>query len=168
VKLAGFAIGDGAIGDFFEFDEISTVQSLETWPQLIGFDPVVADYFKSQLSHNRRAVSRKLTLCRAHLCGFDINLTYPQEGTIPGLGIDIFTGLPKGSRGVSTRSLKSRHNKSVLRAALLRYDSLFQSSKGVSRRDDLFKKNTLTSRSLAGRANGTIDPWYDCFTLNML
>ncbi|KAJ8085151.1 hypothetical protein PM082_003935 [Marasmius tenuissimus] len=64
VKLSKIAIGDGAMGSFPGYEEISTVTTLEAYPQIINFDQEVFQYFREQ----------------THLCGYDINLTYPQTG----------------------------------------------------------------------------------------
>ncbi|KAL0571646.1 hypothetical protein V5O48_010319 [Marasmius crinis-equi] len=69
VKLRKIAIGDGAMGSFPGYEEISTphenkVNTLETYPQIINFDQEVFQYFREQ----------------THLCGYDLNLTYPQTG----------------------------------------------------------------------------------------
>ncbi|KAF9258269.1 alpha/beta-hydrolase [Marasmius fiardii PR-910] len=64
VKLRKIAIGDGAMGSFPGYEEISTVSTLETYPQIINFDQEVFQYFREQ----------------THLCGYDLNLTYPQTG----------------------------------------------------------------------------------------
>ncbi|KAL0069423.1 hypothetical protein AAF712_003448 [Marasmius tenuissimus] len=64
VKLSKIAIGDGSLGSFPGVEEISTVTTLETYPQIINFDQEVFQYFREQ----------------THLCGYDINLTYPQTG----------------------------------------------------------------------------------------
>ena len=41
-------IGDGAIGSFAGYEEVPIVHVLETWPQIIGFDTTVLEYFKEQ------------------------------------------------------------------------------------------------------------------------
>ncbi|KAJ6581912.1 Alpha/Beta hydrolase protein [Mycena capillaripes] len=63
VKIAKFAIGDGVIasGEVFQF--LPALSVLATYPQIIGFDQEVYNYFKEQ----------------EHLCGYDVNLTYPQD-----------------------------------------------------------------------------------------
>lgn len=48
VKLAKIAIGDGTIGSGLEFEELPVVTVIETYPQLIGYDTQVYEYFKEQ------------------------------------------------------------------------------------------------------------------------
>ena len=48
MNLGGIAIGDGTLNSEHVFEDVATLNIIETWPQLIGFDPVVYEYFKSQ------------------------------------------------------------------------------------------------------------------------
>ena len=48
VKLAKVAIGDGAIGNMAEYEEMPVLTVIETYPQLIGYDSAVYQYFKEQ------------------------------------------------------------------------------------------------------------------------
>lgn len=66
VRLSKMAVGDPAFGSNAEFKVMPTLTLIETYPQIIGYDTGVYDYFKQQ----------------SHLCGLDINLTYPQTGGI--------------------------------------------------------------------------------------
>lgn len=64
---------------------------LETYPRLMGYHTAVYDYFEKQcvlLSANR--IEIVLTAFhRSHLCGLDINLTYPQTGgRFPSINLD--------------------------------------------------------------------------------
>src|ERR1700736_1789424 len=89
VNLAKIAIGNGVLGSKAVFEMVRTVNlpalthraqisgfksdqtfqtsTLETYPQLIGYDHDVYLYFKEQ----------------EHLRGYDLNLTYPQNGHFP-------------------------------------------------------------------------------------
>lgn len=92
--------------------------------------------------------------CREHLCGYDLNLTYPQNGRFPTL-VDPFTTFGNLAPG------KSSKYKSVV-AAL----KAGQVTKVVPSRQKLERweeRHTAWKRDLAGRANGTLDPWYGCF-----
>ena len=68
---------------------------MKTYPQLIGYDPLVLQYFEEQYVSVAAlppllpffffppALRKAHPSSRTHLCGFDINLTYPQHGIIP-------------------------------------------------------------------------------------
>ena len=113
---------------------------------------------------------------RTHLCGYDFNLTYPQEGKFPSVGNPI---LPTESFRAATLAnqpsalLKKRFN-ALIRSVeapdvgIVRRDTLPRREEKQARkhkkREWLAKKNSLLqNRDLSGRANGTIDPWYGCF-----
>jgi carboxypeptidase D len=51
-KLVKIAIGDGAIGIGTEFTDAPVVEIIETFPQLIGYDPEVFNYFATQSVSN--------------------------------------------------------------------------------------------------------------------
>ena len=100
---------------------------------------------------------------RSHLCGYDINLTYPQNGKFPTLNPPFDVAFSKADRSrLSHRVLKSK----VFRQALQRNE--FDDHVSLDKRD--MKSTTLRrmekrdawKRDLAGRANGTIDPFYEC------
>ncbi len=93
---------------------------------------------------------------RTHLCGFDINLTYPQHGHFPTLG-DVSETASSGSE----RALKKSRVKSLLAidARMKRSDVQARSLEPGSER---MQKRDQWKRYLTGRPNGTIDPWYGC------
>ncbi|GJE99869.1 carboxypeptidase [Phanerochaete sordida] len=64
VKLSKMVVGDPAFGSLAEFRVMPTLTLLATYPQIIGYDTRVYDYFKT----------------RSHNCKLYINLTYPQKG----------------------------------------------------------------------------------------
>ncbi|KAF7795039.1 hypothetical protein EIP86_006183 [Pleurotus ostreatoroseus] len=139
VNLTKISIGDGAIGSFIEFELLPVVTVIETYPQLIAYDPDVYQYFKEQ----------------SHLCGYDLNLTYPQNGHFPTLNPphldDIFL---KRETRVQKKSLL----KEVFRA------DAQMTRRGLHKRElpSVLEKRAEWKRDLSGRANGTIDPWYGC------
>ncbi len=116
-----------------------------------------------------------LYLCRAHLCGFDFNLTYPQQGKFPSVGSPILpTEEFRAAALVNQPSwlLNKRFNALVHgieapEAGIVRRESrpthAEVQAREHKRREWLAKKNSLRHRDLSGRANGTIDPWYGCF-----
>lgn len=93
---------------------------------------------------------------RTHLCGFDLNLTYPQHGHFPTLNLTPET--------ISSDSQRLR-KKDLLTSALavdahmkasgLEKGSLDSGNRRLQKRDQW-------KRELTGRANGTIDPWSGC------
>ena len=93
---------------------------------------------------------------RTHLCGYDLNLTYPQNGHFPTLNTPLFPENIELGQAVESRSRRKNfvsRMASVIAQLETRGDKAFKQarSEGIWRRD------------LTGRANGTIDPWYDCF-----
>ncbi|TFY81231.1 hypothetical protein EWM64_g2782 [Hericium alpestre] len=67
VSLKKIAIGNGLMGGFAAFPHVSTLSVLESFPQLIKFDQNVFTSFQS----------------KEQLCGYDLNITYPQEAVLP-------------------------------------------------------------------------------------
>ena len=134
---------------------------IETYPQLIGYDPQVYNYFKEQCV--KRLVSFRLSTdiqFRTHLCGLDLNLTYPQNGTFPTLNP------PMPNHRLSTLDARVKERKTMLFKKALKQDALERRA-GVKKRDLAteevrFAKRLQWKRDLSGRANGTIDPWYAC------
>ncbi|KAF5358649.1 hypothetical protein D9758_007744 [Tetrapyrgos nigripes] len=176
VNLKKISIGDGTIGAFPLYEELSTVNTLEAWPQIINFDPDVLQYFRVQ----------------HHLCGYDVNLTYPQQGIIPSL-LDPFmttsvqnslaiqqrfhSGFQKGAtlsfaNRLATpssrrkRSLDPRERGMDLLLTRL-HERMFE--RGLHRLETREAKEIREvkreewKRDLSGRANGTLDPFYGCF-----
>ncbi|KAI0695231.1 Alpha/Beta hydrolase protein [Cytidiella melzeri] len=162
VNLSKIAIGNGAMGSSAEFEILPTLSLIETYPQLIGYDPEVYQYFKEQ----------------THLCGFDLNLTYPQTAKFPPV---LAPQQPEGSGGTS-------HTPALVRKRLAALARDFESTEMIAaRRNSLLKREetakreerrqswltmkrsaALNRRDLSGRANGTIDPFYGCFLSNEL
>ncbi|KAI0773275.1 alpha/beta-hydrolase [Trametes elegans] len=130
VKIVNVAIGNGAIGSTIVSSFLPVVSMLETYPQLIGYDQKAYEYFREQ----------------EHLCGYDLNLTYPQNGRFPTLHL-----VKPTSRSASSLSRRSRARKVIQQAKR----AASEPGSGVDRR--------LERRDLRHRANGTIDPWYGCF-----
>ncbi|OJT09784.1 Vitellogenic carboxypeptidase [Trametes pubescens] len=165
VNIAKFAIGDGTIGSEAVFEILPTasalranVNTLETYPQLIGYDPEVFEWFREQ----------------EHLCGYDLNLTYPQDGHFPTLQL-IEPSNP--TRTIEYAKANSKHfMKALTRLAL---GKSAHSMRAIEDRSRLSRAGNLAElvaplqrraehagnqkRDLSLRANGTIDPWYGCF-----
>jgi len=140
VTLAKIAIGDGSIaaGEVFELAPVVSV--LETYPQIIGYDTAVLDYFREQ----------------THLCGFDLNLTYPQDGHFPTLQFQ--QGADPNSGDFMSRYRNRMLDKAEFSEELERR---FANRELPSARERIRKRDAW-KRDLSGRANGTVDSWYGC------
>ncbi|KAL4244407.1 Carboxypeptidase [Abortiporus biennis] len=147
VNLVKITIGDGTIGSGFVFEVLPTLTVIETYPQLIGYDTTVFEYFKEQ----------------SHLCGYDLNLTYPQSSKFPTLNPPV----PVSNFAADEGRILSQHRGLTSKTSLLRATRERWESSGFTKRNlDEHKRNSAewvgTKRDLTGRANGTIDPWYQC------
>ncbi|TDL15661.1 alpha/beta-hydrolase [Rickenella mellea] len=145
VKLAKIVIGDGAIASLNVVEDLPALSVIETYPQIIGYDPNVYNYFKEQ----------------THLCGYDLNLTYPQNGIFPSLKrVDPY----EEQRSIDLRARKSLNRKFFKSFAL---NAAVQDPSHVGKRDRMIRDaqilRNVAKRDLSGHANGTIDPWYGCF-----
>ncbi|KIK61689.1 hypothetical protein GYMLUDRAFT_260725 [Collybiopsis luxurians FD-317 M1] len=157
VKIVKIAIGDGTVGSGPEFQELPAVTVIETYPQLINYDPEVFKYFKEQ----------------SHLCGYDVNLTYPQHGIIPTVGY--VPGIyDSQSAGSFANRLKFSKNRSFRSRLLSRFqkrsetEDLHPQAKSLHfrKREERREAWMQSKRDLIGRANGTIDPRYGCDLLD--
>lgn len=128
---------------------------IETFPQLIGYDKDVYKYFKEQYGLSSLLVfpCSPVSFNRSHLCGFDLNLTYPQRGLLPDVQL-IAPTQRQVPFALDTLSRKSSFFKEVFR----RSQSADQSLSRLTRRDREERKNAW-KRDLSLRENGTIDPW---------
>ncbi|KAF8637623.1 hypothetical protein AX17_002692 [Amanita inopinata Kibby_2008] len=142
VNLAKVAIGDGSITSAVVFELLPALSIIETYPQLIGYDPDVFKYFKEQ----------------SHLCGFDISLSYPQNGIIPSVE---YVGPTQ--RNVPFFMKKLRFQKGYVLEQLKRRSLAVEESFDTRSLQDT---KALGKRDLTGRANGTIDSWYGCLLLD--
>ncbi|KAG0699895.1 alpha beta-hydrolase [Suillus ampliporus] len=148
VTLAKIAIGDGSIASGETF-ELLPVSVLETYPQIVGYDTTVFEYFREQEA----------------LCGYNLTLEYPQNRHFPTLtytsGADPYTsGMSASGR---YRARQGQFSKKLFLAEMeQRYNArLAKRSTGLSKRERLRARDAW-KRDLAGRANGTIDTWYGC------
>ncbi|KAJ7763548.1 alpha beta-hydrolase [Mycena maculata] len=141
VNIAKIAIGDASIANGQVFELLPALNVIETYPQLIGYDPAVYNYFKEQ----------------EHLCGFDINLTYPQDGIIP--TVNFIDAL---DRDVPFFEKKKMAKRGLVAEINQRYAEL-----EPAERDETARRRERGSwkRDLSLRANGTLDPWYGCALL---
>ncbi|KAF8433226.1 alpha/beta-hydrolase [Boletus edulis BED1] len=139
VNLAGIAIGDGSLLSVEAFTEFPVISVLETYPQVIGYDTQVFEYFHEQST----------------LCGYNLTLEYPQPEHFPTLNAPISpTAAAETSMKYKKRGLLEAQRKLV--AELRKRDAVSVEAGERLQARDTWKRN------LAGRANGTIDPWYQC------
>ncbi|PSR72472.1 hypothetical protein PHLCEN_2v11686 [Hermanssonia centrifuga] len=166
VNLAKIVIGDGTIGSEVEFEVmpvvcsdilltkllknepvVSQVTVIETYPQLIGYDTEVYEYFKAQ----------------SHVCGFDLNLTYPQDGHFPSLTFEDSRLAPVRKSSSSERTKKQTLVKRALEVDShmvkrnLKARSLDAGAERIQKRDQW-------KREFVDQANETavLDPYYGC------
>ncbi|KAI0066907.1 alpha/beta-hydrolase [Artomyces pyxidatus] len=66
VTVKKIAIGNGLMGGFSVYPNLATLSILESFPQLIKFDESTFEAFQS----------------KEQLCGFNLNLTYPQQAPL--------------------------------------------------------------------------------------
>jgi len=140
VKIAKIAIGDGSITNEQTFELLPALSVIGTYPQVIGYDQDVYKYFKEQ----------------THLCNYDVNLTYPQNGIIPPVPLRLPT-----QRDVPFYNRRGRRN--FMSELKHRYS---RRSRTLSRRDRDQSRRSW-KRDLSLRTNGTIDPWYGCLLMDM-
>ncbi|KAG6379584.1 Alpha/Beta hydrolase protein [Boletus reticuloceps] len=143
VNLTGIAMGDGTITSIETFNELPVVTVLETYPQIIGYDTQVFEYFQEQSA----------------LCGYNLTLQYPQPEHFPSLNAPVpfaaayFTEYSaKLTKQQFVHELQGRH---VEKPRKREFEGGQQEHDGLRARD-------MWKRDLAGRANGTIDPSYEC------
>ncbi|KAH9832569.1 alpha beta-hydrolase [Rhodofomes roseus] len=143
VNLAKIAIGDGTVGSEAVFEHLPVTTVLQTYPQLIGYDPEVFQWFREQ----------------EHLCGYDLNLTYPQDGNFPDIQLVYPNDTGRDELVYAKKSASLYSKKELLNEGMRRYGK--ESLQARDRPNRV--RRELAKRDLVGRANGTIDPWYGCF-----
>ena len=113
-------------------------------------------------------------MCREHLCGYDLNLSYPQtSGHFPTLLEVEPTNPLRIGFASSASAARLRGRKQLAKLALdatTALTSTAASDDGENANDNENENANekregrwLARRDLSGRANGTIDPWYGCF-----
>ncbi|EMD31271.1 hypothetical protein CERSUDRAFT_119819 [Gelatoporia subvermispora B] len=147
VQLRKITIGDGSLGSLATIEILPTLNVIETWPQLINYDPDVFNYFKEQ----------------DHLCGYDLNLTYPQQSNFPTLNITLASD-PNSPFSVPFQlSEQRRERRKILTSGLNAHtdasDLRARNHLHVTREE----RREQWKRDLSGRSNGTIDSWYGCW-----
>ncbi|KAG6821213.1 hypothetical protein H0H93_004034 [Arthromyces matolae] len=137
VKIANIVIGDGSIASGQVFELLPALTIIQTHPQLIGYDQEVYKYFEEQ----------------AKLCHYDVNLTYPQNGVIPPVPLNLPT------QRIVPFFLKNSMTRKDLRAELSKRYAL--QKRKLTRRDQE-RKRAAWKRDVSQWPSGVINPWvYD-------
>jgi len=133
VSLRKLAIGDGVVGSYPTHATLPVPWVIQTFPQLVGYNPEIYNYFKTQ----------------SKLCGYDsISLTYPQTGgTFPTVRTSAASD-PASPYHTATPSASILWKRGSPRAK-------FQES--------VVRRQSTPTSPLSGRGNGTIDSWYGCW-----
>lgn len=119
--------------------------------------------------NNLRLTPSLSFLSREHLCGYDLNFTYPQQGGLFPTLTDPFAttgdaGLAKDRPSVHRsvlarrRELKKRFTENITSNISIESRALVE----VEERRQTWK------RDLTNRPDGTIDPYYGCFLFDEL
>ncbi|KAI0792052.1 alpha/beta-hydrolase [Abortiporus biennis] len=145
-KLEKISMGDGCMGNQRVFQELPTVQVIETFPQLIGWDTEVLEYFREQ----------------SHLCGYDVTFTYPETKKYP--TIDPFIP-PSFGDGELLKAFASNRRTAVASAAKKKFNLLSTTERMTRKREE---RRQNWKRDLTGRPNGTLDTFYACGLLEEL
>lgn len=158
VNLSGIAIGDGTITSTEAFNQLPVVTVLETYPQIIGYDPQVFEYFQTQCVRDSLMCSRNAHLFfRSELCGYNLTLKYPQPEHFPTLNAPTPPGIPS-----DTYDAKLTKKRSILDVQEQLVAKLRKREGAPLEHGERLRAHDMWKRNLAGRANGTIDPWYQC------
>ena len=105
---------------------------------------------------------------RSHLCGFDLNFSYPEtNGPFPALSYptpsDPFSPFGVNKGGLLLDNMRQAFSYEAL-DALEKFEKRELSKRNIAREE----KRQEWKRDLSGRANGTLDSWYACFLLTEL
>ncbi|KAG8824603.1 hypothetical protein FRC17_009066 [Serendipita sp. 399] len=159
VNLAKIVIGDGTIGNYGAFTEYSTISLIQSFPQLIGFQPSVYEYFVEQYN----------------LCGYNLTLEYPASNPYPPIRDpyeDNGVTLKKGEEPPAIASSRWRGLDAL--AMIQESLELFKISHEDKRADEIsidgmrFVKRQQTSPGPSLAPIGTINPRYGCFLMEEL
>ncbi|KAG6379588.1 Alpha/Beta hydrolase protein [Boletus reticuloceps] len=144
VNLTGIAMGDGTMTSTETFNELPVVTVLETYPQIIGYDTQVFEYFQEQSA----------------LCGYNLILQYPQPEHFPSLNAPVPFSAAYSAE-YSTKLTKQQFVREVQGRHVEKLGK--RDSEGARQEhDERLRARDMWKRDLAGRANGTIDPLYEC------
>ncbi|EIW53484.1 alpha/beta-hydrolase [Trametes versicolor FP-101664 SS1] len=141
VTLGKVVIGNPALGSVATIRDLPVVNMLQTYPEIIGYDQDVFNYFKEQ----------------HHLCGYDLNLTYPQIEPFPTLNFTsgLKAALNRAAAHASRRSARTWKDTFLNELAARQRIS----ERSVSA--DRSVRRSERKRDISG-PTGTIDFWYGC------
>ncbi|KXN92402.1 Carboxypeptidase cpdS [Leucoagaricus sp. SymC.cos] len=142
VKIAKFVIGDGTMASGQVFELLPALNIIQTYPQIIGYDQQVFKYFEAQ----------------SHLCHYDVNLTYPQNGLLP--SIPLINPTQRDLPFFFTQLTSHNFMRTLHRRANERRSEL--AGRGET---ELQKRDS--SQFLKDRPFDQLDPWYGCILLWM-
>ncbi|KAG8864445.1 hypothetical protein FRC20_010191 [Serendipita sp. 405] len=161
VNLAKIVIGDGTIGNYGAFTEYSTLSVLQSYPQLIGFEPSVYEYFVEQYN----------------LCGYNLTLEYPASNPYPRLRdpyMDPGVTSKAESNGEETPPMANSRWRGLDALAMIQDTvELYKiphekRSEEISFNGKRFVKRQQTSPGSVLAPIGTIDSYYGCFLMEQL
>ncbi|KAG8779565.1 hypothetical protein FRC15_010063 [Serendipita sp. 397] len=161
VNLAKIVIGDGTIGNYGAFTEYSTLSVLQSYPQLIGFEPSVYEYFVEQYN----------------LCGYNLTLEYPASNPYPRLRdpyVDPGVTSKAESNGEETPPMANSRWRGLDALAMIQDTvELYKiphekRSEEISYNGKRFVKRQQTSPGSVLAPIGTIDSYYKCFLMEQL
>ncbi|KAG8796363.1 hypothetical protein FRC16_009729 [Serendipita sp. 398] len=161
VNLAKIVIGDGTIGNYGAFTEYSTLSVLQSYPQLIGFEPSVYEYFVEQYN----------------LCGYNLTLEYPASNPYPRLRdpyVDPGVTSKAESNGEETPPMANSRWRGLDALAMIQDTvELYKiphekRSEEISYNGKRFVKRQQTSPGSVLAPIGTIDSYYGCFLMEQL
>ncbi|KAG6377286.1 Alpha/Beta hydrolase protein [Boletus reticuloceps] len=143
IHLERIAIGNADIGSIETSEELPVISVLETYPQIIGYDTLVFEYFQEQSA----------------LCGYNLTLQYPQPEHFP----TVNSSLPSGSSEFSRKYNVNLTKKQLMLEVQDRHTAKLREGGGaLLAHGERHRARDTWKRDLASRANGTIDPWYRC------
>lgn len=98
---------------------------------------------------------------RTSLCGYDLTLCYPQPEPFPTL--KFIPGNNPLTPGTSSGKYKAKFTKQeFMLEAQNRFAAKLTKRDGTLSKRERIRARNAWKRSLVGRPNGTLDPWYGC------
>lgn len=101
-------------------------------------------------------------LFRSALCGYNLSLQYPQPEHFPTLNAPIFYSPSSASSGKYDTKLTKKQFMLDIQQRLVAKLRKRESEDALLEHSERLRARDVWKRDLAGRANGTIDPWYLC------
>lgn len=138
------------MGNFFAFREFPALNILQSYPQLIGFNTSVYEYFVDQYN----------------LCGYNLELKYPNPSLYPTLS----PSTPP-NKAMMTRSINAMRN--FQQASLKQVLDLYSHDANTDADETLINGKRFVKRQSTGTDTpqptlgplGTIDSYYGCFLM---